>query len=488
MFSTTHPPTFSQLTESCLAELRAKLEAVAPDPLLSIAAEDLEASSHDETEDLKFLPQIVLDARSKEEVAVAMVWASEHQIPVTPAGARTGLSGGALPIKGGLALNLRRMNAILGIDERNHQVRVQPGVIVQELHDAVREKGLYYAVDPSSWGSCTIGGNLAENAGGPRAVKYGVTKDWVLNLQVVLPSGEVIETGANTLKNSTGYNLTQLMVGSEGTLGVITEATLKLLPFPAHKVLLLAPFDSAESACAAVAEIFKAGVVPSALEFMERAAIELAQAFTGDHSLPLPPEVQAHLLIELDGQRSEDLSPQVEAILPVLEANGAGDAWFAEDTAQIQRLWHLRRRVGEAVKASSIYKEEDTVVPRAELPRLLASVKEIGAKYGFRSVCYGHAGDGNLHVNILRDGMEEAAWQMELPRAIRELFGVVVELGGTLSGEHGIGWVQRPYMDIAFSNVELELMRGIKRTFDPLGIMNPNKILPGGGEGEVDLA
>jgi glycolate oxidase len=370
------------------------------------------------------------------------------------------------------------MNRIVAIDTANHQAVVEPGVITEELSNAVAEHGLMYAVDPASRGTCTVGGNIAENSGGPRAVKYGVTKDWVLNLEVVLADGTVMETGANTLKNSTGYNLTQLMVGSEGTLGIVTRATLKLLPLPRHQALMLVPFTSAESACAAVAAIFQAGAMPSALEFMERDAVELAQQFTGVHEPVLGPDDAAHLLIEVDGVAPEDLMPQCERILPVLEAHGAGEVLFAESAAEKDALWFLRRRVGEAVKAASTYKEEDTVVPRGELPALLRKVKELGREHGFRSVCYGHAGDGNLHVNILRDDLDDATWNHTLSVAIRELFGEVVRLGGTLSGEHGIGYVQKNYMDLACSPAQLAVMRGIKNVLDPKGILNPGKIFP----------
>ncbi|MEC8369055.1 MAG: FAD-binding oxidoreductase, partial [Bacteroidota bacterium] len=264
----------------------------------------------DETEDLVFMPDVVMEPESTAEVSAILAWAHAHGVPVTAGGARTGLSGGALPICGGIALSLRRMNRILSIDTLNHQAVVEPGVITEELSNAAAEFGLMYAVDPASRGTCTLGGNLAENSGGPRAVKYGVTKDWVLNLEVVLADGTVIETGANTLKNSTGYNLTQLMVGSEGTLGVITRATLKLLPLPRHQALMLVPFSSAESACAAVAAIFQAGAMPSALEFMERDAVLLAQEFTGNHEPALGPDDAAHLLIEVDGFAAGDLMPQ----------------------------------------------------------------------------------------------------------------------------------------------------------------------------------
>ena len=425
-----------------------------------------------------YRPNLVAEPISTEEVSSLIATAYENDIPVTAAGARTGLSGGALAVKGGLALSLRRMNEIIAIDEINHQAVVQPGVITEVLQNAAEEKGLFYAVDPASRGTCTIGGNLAENSGGPRAVKYGVTKDWVLNLEVVLADGKVIETGANTLKNSTGYNLTGLMVGSEGTLGVITKATLKLLPLPEFHALMLVPFASAGNACRAVSEVFRAGVMPSAMEFMERDSMVLAQKFTGNYEIELNDTHEAYLLIEVDGFSQEDLLPQCEKMLPVLEKYECGEILFANSSSEQEKLWFLRRRVGEAVKAESIYKEEDTVVPRGCLPELLKEVKSIGGEFGFRSICYGHAGDGNLHINILKDQMDDEKWINELPHAIRKLFESVVRMGGTLSGEHGIGLVQSPYMNIACSEAQLEAMQAVKKALDPKGILNPGKIFP----------
>ena len=445
---------------------------------MSLEDEVLHAYGHDETEDLVHPPQVVVRPRTTGQVAAVMKACHTHRVPVTPIGARTGLSGGALSVHGGVGLALDRMDRIVDIDERNLQVTVEPGVITQVLQEAVAEKGLYYPPDPASRGSCTIGGNLAENSGGPRAVKYGVTRDFVLNLEVVLPDGEVIWTGANTLKNSTGYDLTRLLVGSEGTLGIITKAVLRLVPLPRENRLLLVPFDSPYKACEAVSAVFRAGITPSAMEFMERDAIDWSLRFIGDDSLSVPDEVQAHLLVEVDGNDPDALMKDCEAILEVMEAHGAGEVLFAETAAQKDKLWLLRRKVGEAVKSNSVYKEEDTVVPRYELPRLLEGVKEIGRRYGFQSVCYGHAGDGNLHVNIVKGDLSDGAWKEEVPKAIREIFELTVSLGGTLSGEHGIGLVQRPYMDIAFSQVQLDLMRRVKEAFDPLGILNPGKVLP----------
>lgn len=440
--------------------------------------ETLKAYGSDHTEDFSFPPQIVLKPSTTKEVSEILKYCNSQEIPVTTIGALTGLSGGALSLKGGVGLSMERFDRILKVDENNHQVITQPGVITEVLQNEVAKANLYYAPDPASKGSCFIGGNIAENSGGPRAVKYGVTKDWVLDLEVVLANGEVIHTGARTLKNSTGYNLTQLMIGSEGTLGVVTEITLKLIPKPQMNALMLVPFHSAEEACKAVAAIFQAGLTPSALEFMERDALELAQKFTGDYSLNVDDQTQAHLLIEMDGNDMDHIAKACEKSLQVLESFNIGEVLYADTAAQKEKLWFLRRRVGEAVKAASTYKEEDTVVPRYELPRLLSYVKDLGQEFGFESICYGHAGDGNLHINILKGELSEQTWNDELPKAIRKLFSYCKELGGTISGEHGIGLVQKNYMDIVFSEVELGLMKSIKKSFDPIGILNPGKIFP----------
>jgi glycolate oxidase len=439
--------------------------------------ENFEKYGHDETEDLVYLPEIVLKPETPEEVSKILAYCNVNRIPVTPSGARTGLSGGSLPIHKGIALSMEKFNRILHIDENNHQVTTEPAVITEVLQNTLKEKGLFYPPDPASKGSCFIGGNISENSGGPKAVKYGVTKDYVLNLEIVLPTGEIIWTGANVLKNATGYNLTQLIVGSEGTLAVITKIVLRLIPHPTKDLLLLVPFFDAEKACEAVAAIFKAGITPSGMEFMERDALVYTQEFTGDFSIEVKENHAAHLLIEVDGFDSDILMGECEKIMSVLENFETDEILFAESEAQKNSLWSLRRKAGEAVKSQSIYKEEDTVVPRFELPKLLHHVKAIGKKYNLHSVCYGHAGDGNLHVNILKGDLSDTEWEIELPKAIREIFTEVVNLGGTLSGEHGIGLVQKGYMDIAFPEVSLQLMRNIKNVFDPNGILNPGKIM-----------
>jgi glycolate oxidase len=431
--------------------------------------------SHDETEDLKFLPSVVVKPRTVEEISSIMKLATRERIPVTPRGAGTGLSGGALPVMGGIVLSMERLNSIIEIDERNLQATVEPGVINQLLRDAVEAKGLFYPPDPASRGSCFIGGNLAENAGGPKAVKYGTTKDYILNCEVVLPNGDIIWTGANVLKNSTGYNLTQLMVGSEGTLGIVTRIVVRLIPLPKQNLLMLVPFASAERACEAVSAVFRAGFTPSAMEFMERDAIDFVMKFV-DVKIPVKDHHMAHLLIEVDGNDLDVLFKECEQISEVMYQHGCEEVMFADTAQQKADLWKLRRSAGEAVKSHSVYKEEDTVVPRAELPVLLKGIKEVGKKYGFRSVCYGHAGDGNLHVNIIKDGMSDEAWKTEVPKGIREIFNLCVQLKGTISGEHGIGFVQKNYMDIAFNNAGLEIQKGIKKLFDPHNILNPGKM------------
>ncbi|MGI8893674.1 MAG: FAD-binding oxidoreductase [Bacteroidia bacterium] len=457
------------------ADVFSELKVIAGEEFVLADAEVLENYSHDETEDLRFLPEVVVKPQNKEEISAILKLCNEKKIPVTPRGAGTGLSGGALPLLGGVLISMERFNKIIEIDERNLQATVEPGVITQVFQQAVMEKGLFYPPDPASRGSCFLGGNLAENSGGPRAVKYGVTKDYVLNLEVVLANGEIIYTGANVLKNATGYNLTQLIVGSEGTLGIITKIVFKLLPFPRHDLLMLVPFFSAEKACEAVSAIFRAGIIPSALEFMERDAIDWVMQYV-DVSMPVKDEIQAHLLIEVDGNDTDYLFKECEKITEILYQYECDEVLFAETSQQKENLWKMRRSVGEAVKSHSIYKEEDTVVPRAELPVLLKGVKEIGSLYGFKSVCYGHAGAGNLHVNIIKGNMSDDDWKYKIPEGIREIFKLCVKLGGTISGEHGIGLVQKEYINIAFSDVQIDLQKEIKRVFDPNLILNPGKI------------
>jgi len=432
--------------------------------------------AHDETEELHFPPDVVIKPRSAGEISDILKICNAEKIPVTPRGAGTGLSGGALSHLGGVLLSTERMNSILEIDERNMQVTTEPGVITEVLQNSVKEKGLFYPPDPASRGSCFIGGNISENSGGPKAVKYGVVKDYVLNLEVVLPTGEIIWTGANVLKNSTGYNLTQLIVGSEGTLGIVTKIVLRLIPYPRYDLLMLVPFRKLEQASEAVNTIFMAGLVPSAMELVEIDALKIVSIFVNSAAVPITLDIEAHLIIEVDGNNMDVLMNEMETISNLLAQYDIGEIYFAEDAQQKTELWKLRRRVAEAVKLAGYTIEEDTVVPRAELPALIRGVKELGEQYNFQAVCYGHAGDGNLHIRIKKQGVVNSQDSPEMVKSLRALFMLVKSLGGTISGEHGIGLIQKGYMDIVFDKKQLDLMRQIKKVFDPNNILNAGKI------------
>lgn len=446
--------------------------------ILATEVQEISDYGRDYTEDLFFLPSAVVIPMNTDEVSKIVRFCNEEEIPLTVRGAGTGLSGGALPVRGGIVLSTEKMNCIEEIDPLNFQARVQCGVINEELNKAAEVHGLFYAPDPASRGSCLIGGNIAHNSGGPRALKYGVTRDHVLNLEVVLANGEVIWTGANTLKNSTGYNLSQLITGSEGTLGIVTRAVLKLLPRPAYRLLFLAGFQDFRPASKAVNAIFLGGLQPSALELMERKGIEIS-AKALNLSFPFQEGHEAYLLIELDGNDMDVLWKEAEVLQQILENEGLHELLFADEAERQEHWWKIRKAIGETIQTTSIYKEEDTVVPRNALPELLEGVKTIGEQYGFESICYGHAGDGNLHVNILKGMMTDDAWNgPELEEGIREVFRLCRRLGGTISGEHGIGWVQKKYMNEVMSGTNFELMRAIKNAFDPKGILNPGKILP----------
>jgi glycolate oxidase len=458
------------------AALLSQFKTIVGEENVLVDEENLSKYAHDETEDLKFFPEVVLKPANANEIAAILKLCNQELIPITPRAAGTGLSGGALPIHGGVLLSVERLNKIIEIDERNLQATVEPAVINEFFQNVLAEKSLFYPPDPASKGSCFLGGNIAENSGGPKAVKYGVTKDYILNLEVVLPNGEIMWTGANVLKNSTGYNLTQLMIGSEGTLGIVTKIVFRVIPLPKHNLVLLVPFFSAEKACEAVSAVFRKGIIPSGLEFMERDAIDWALKYVDEVNINIKDEVQAHLLVEVDGNDLDVLYKDCELISEVMMEFECDEILFAETARQKEDLWRLRRRVAEAVKANSIYKEEDTVVPRAELPKLLKGVKAIGQRYGFKSVCYGHAGDGNLHVNIIKDTMSDEDWNTKLTYGIREIFELCRDLGGTISGEHGIGLVQKSYLDIVFTPFQIALQKDIKKVFDPRGILNPGKI------------
>ena len=457
-------------------EILAQIKSIVGAEYVFTDEESFEKYGRDETEKLHYSPAVVVKPRKAEEIGALMQLANKHLIPVTPRGAGTGLTGGALPHLGGLVIAMERFNSILEIDERNLQVTTEPGVITEVLQNAVKEKGLFYPPDPASKGSCFIGGNISENSGGPKAVKYGVVKDYVLNLEIVLPTGEIIWTGSNVLKNATGYNLTQLIVGSEGTLGIVTKIVLRLIPHPKFDLLMLAPFDSLEKASEAVSAIFRAGITPSAMELMEIESIKLASKLCDSTAITITDNLAAHLIIEVDGNDKDVLMKDMEAIAEVLTNFEVGELYFADDAQQKTELWKIRRKANEASVAAGYTIEEDTVVPRAELPKLIKGVKALAAENGFKVVSYGHAGDGNLHVRINHPLYKKSYENEVIQDILFKIFELVKSLGGTISGEHGIGLIQKSFMPVMFDPITMELMKGIKKVFDPNHILNAGKI------------
>ena len=457
-------------------EILAQIKSIVGAEYVFTDEESFEKYGRDETEKLHYSPAVVVKPRKAEEIGALMQLANKYLIPVTPRGAGTGLTGGALPHLGGLVIAMERFNSILEIDERNLQVTTEPGVITEVLQNAVKEKGLFYPPDPASKGSCFIGGNISENSGGPKAVKYGVVKDYVLNLEIVLPTGEIIWTGSNVLKNATGYNLTQLIVGSEGTLGIVTKIVLRLIPHPKFDLLMLAPFDSLEKASEAVSAIFRAGITPSAMELMEIESIKLASKLCESTAITITDNLAAHLIIEVDGNDKDVLMKDMEAIADVLTNFEVGELYFADDAQQKTELWKIRRKANEASVAAGYTIEEDTVVPRAELPKLIKGVKALAAENGFKVVSYGHAGDGNLHVRINHPLYKKSYENEVIQDILFKIFELVKSLGGTISGEHGIGLIQKSFMPVMFDPITMELMKGIKKVFDPNNILNAGKI------------
>jgi len=439
--------------------------------------EALEKYAHDETVGLWAQPEVVVFAHSAQEVAGVFRLAVRERIPVTPRGAGYGLSGGAVPVFGGIVLSTEKMNRILEIDKQNLMITVEPGVITGDIHRAVEAEGLFYPPDPASLDSCSIGGNIAEGAGGPRAVKYGTTKDYVCGLEAVLPSGDIITCGGKLVKNVTGYNLVQLLVGSEGTLAVVTRIILRLLPLPKYRVDLLVPYDDFQAAADTVSDIIAARILPATIEFMEQDSVLAAERLL-QKTVPYD-DAAAHLMIQLDGNRPEAVEGDFEAVGEICLAHGARDVLVAKDTRTRDRLWEARRAIVDALKHESpVNHMEDVVVPRAEIPALLRGIKEIARRHGVRIVCFGHAGDGNVHVNALKDALPDGEWQALVPVLTEEIYRLTLSLGGTLTGEHGVGATRRRYLPMALDPAQIALMRGIKEVFDPHHILNPGKIFP----------
>lgn len=430
--------------------------------------------SHDETPEMSAAPDIVVRAENAQDVSTTLKICSAYAVPVTPRGAGTGVTGGALPVQKGVVLSLEKFNRILEIDRSNMVAVVEPGAITGDIQKAALEHGLMYPPDPASLESCSIGGNVAEGAGGPRAVKYGTTKDYILGLEFVLPDGSIIHTGGKFVKNATGYNITGLLLGSEGTLAIITKIYLKLIPAPKVTWDILMPFETLESAIDGVFAILSNRVIPAALEFMEKDVIRLVTHYVQE-VMPAA-EAGAQLLIQLDGNTEDQILADLQTIVAATEIN-EDRVFIAQTTQQKDRLWKTRRSIRESIQAESpVFLADDCVVPRSKIPRFVKQLKNYFNGRGLRSFMFGHAGDGNVHINVLKDSITDAEWIAIVPEIKREMYRIALSFGGTITGEHGIGFVRRNYLSLALSPEEIELSRRIKKAFDPCMILNPDKI------------
>ena len=418
-------------------------------------------------------PQAVVFPATTEQISQIMALASDESLPVVPRGAGTGLSGGSVPAKGGIALSLTKMNRILSIDAENLVVEVEPGLVNAHLQSALAPYGLFYPPDPASMKVCTLGGNVAEDAGGPKCLKYGVTRNYVLGLEAVLPTGEVLETGGRVIKNTTGYDLTRLFVGSEGTLGVVTRIILRLMPLPEAKRTMLALFDSLEAASKTVSAIIAAGIIPSALEMMDNLLIQAAEDFT---HVGLPTDAAAMLLIEVDGADAA-LDAEVAAIQKVCDQQGAREVRVATSAQEVDKLWLARRTViGAAGRIRPSLVLQDVTVKRSLLPAMVARIVQISEKADLPIGVLAHAGDGNLHPLILFDARNDGDLK-RVQEAEHEIFAAALELDGTLTGEHGIGMTKLEYLDGQLNSAAMKVTRGLKAVFDPQNILNPGKIV-----------
>ncbi len=459
---------YNKVTNETIRKLK---DIVGDDNILS---EHLMDYGHDETHILDWVPpEVVVKPRNRTEVSEILKLANQEIIPVTPRGGGTGLSGGAVPIYGGIVLSLERMNKILEIDEENFLAVLEPGVILAELYKAVEDRGLYYPVYPEEE-SATIGGNVATNAAGMKAVKYGVTRNYIMGLEAVLPNGTVMETGGKYVKNSTGYNLTQLLVGSEGTLAVVTRIILKLIKRPKNRCYLIPTFESLEGAIGTVPKILKEGIVPVAIEFMVGIAMQLCQNYTGI-KLPIP-EAPNYLIIIIESDSELELKNLTERVNAICLDNGASDVFIVDAEKDMKKVSDVRAKLHFAVKSLGLEDIGDAVVPRSKIPEFMKMLGEITQKHGILVSGSGHAGDGNVHFSVIAFGTPEEEFNRKLPEILTDVFKGSVSLGGTISGEHGIGVTKKKYVPIAIKQEQIELMGKIKRVFDPNYILNPGKI------------
>jgi glycolate oxidase len=454
--------------------IRRLTEIAGPEAVFS-DEDTLTLYSKDETIGLSHRPEIVVKPTTSKEILEIMRLSNLDNIPITPRGKGTGLSGGAIPVYGGIVLSCERMEKIYEIDQENLMVITEPGIITGELQKAVEAENLFYPPDPASLASCSIGGNVAEGAGGSRAVKYGTTKDYVNGLEVVLPTGELISTGGKVVKDVTGYNLTQLITGSEGTMAVVTQIILRLIPLPKLRKDLLVPYDSIDQAAQTVSEIIRTRIVPTAIEFMERNSYELAESFT-KRKLAFR-DAAAHLLITLDGNQQEALEEDQNRVGEICEKNGALDILIATSPIARDRMWEGRKCLFEAANHfGSMYKSLDVVVPRSLIPTLIRRINEISERYLMKAMSFGHAGDGNVHVLLFKGDLPDEEWEKRIDHAQRDLYKETIELGGKITAEHGIGLLRKPFLSMNLDPCQIELLKRLKKAFDPKNILNPGKI------------
>lgn len=441
--------------------------------------ESLEAYSHDEVAEKEYarMPDVVVKPTNAQQISEIMKLANQYMIPVTPRGAGSGLSGGAVPLFGGIVISVEKMNKILEIDTKNLMAVVEPGVVTNEINNAIKDYGLFYAGYPMSVETCYIGGNVAENAGGGKAIKYGVTSRYIMGLEMVTPEGDIINLGGKRVKDVTGYDLLHLMVGSEGTLGIFTKIIVKLQPMPIAKADLLILFKSIKEAIDIVPIIMTNGkIIPTSIEFMDELSFKTSCEYLNE-KLPYQ-EANAMLLIELDGDNMAVIEDQYETIGELCMENGAIEVYVADNATTIERVWRIRRNIAEAWKLVSPHQSlEDVVVPVSEIPTFMDRLADLQKKYDMSIPCYGHAGDGNLHVTPVKNpDWTLEKWYDTLHELLPEMYKMVAELGGTLSGEHGIGHKRKDYIPIVLSDREIEFMKRIKKAFDPNLILNPGKI------------
>jgi glycolate oxidase len=456
-------------TLAALAELR---EAFPADRLV-LAGEKLLEYGHDESDLGDFPPDVAVLPTGAADVQRIFAIASRHRVPVVPVAARSGKSGGILATHGGIAVSLERMNRILEVNAEDLVARVEPGVITGQLQAEVEKAGLFYPPDPNSLEICTIGGNVAENAGGPRALKYGVTREYVLGLTVVLPTGEILRTGHRSIKGVAGYDLTALLVGSEGTLGIVTEVMLKLLPRPRHVATALVAFGSVAAAARAVSRVLAQGVIPRCLELLDD--VSLAAAMKSS-PFQFPAGAGASVLLETDGNDEDQVLGELVRAAELVQGEAAGEVVVAQNEAQRRAIWETRRYLSVNIKQLHPHKiSEDVAVPRSRIPEMVERAKQAGARRGLAVATYGHAGDGNLHCNVLFDREDE---RPRVDEAVAEILRAAVELGGTITGEHGVGLAKRDFLELEQGRELVALQRKLKSVFDPLGILNPGKIFP----------